>query len=95
MNTSNAISHQIANLWLAMFSRDLCSHISEFTIDFSENLCPNVKFLLPERKYRRRNQVWDDANRIGMHVNTTIELNGTQKISFADLTSFSYMCTYS
>ena len=35
------------------------------------------------------------ADHIQMHVNTPTEINGNQKIAFANLTSFVYMCTQS
>ena len=49
----DAMSHQTADLRLAMFTRDFCQHISEFTIDFNENLLPNVKFSIHDPKYYR------------------------------------------
>ena len=42
-----------------------------------------------------KNLVTDDADRIRMHVNTPIEINGTQKIGFTELTLLAYMCTQS
>ena len=51
----------------------------------------NGKFSLPDRKNADESWVSHDAVRIWMHV----EINRTQKVTFANLTLLAYMCTQS
>ena len=73
---TDAISLQTAGLRLAMFSYNLCQHLSDSTIECKfESECD---ILAPQpKKIADANISLHDANRSRMYVNTPTETNGT------------------
>ena len=58
----SVISHQTADLHLAMFSRNFYLHLSDLTIEVNANLHPNAIFRSPTEKIRSPTEKIGAAN---------------------------------
>ena len=78
MQASDATSHQMADLHLAMFSCDLSSGAHEFLLWDQYKFSSEMRyFCSPTEKFAAANRPSDDGDCGRMHVNTPTEINGT------------------